>query len=77
MDWLFQAALDRADRQLDGKEWLFEHLTIADFALFFLENWAITNGIGAVGSNCRRHYERLMSRSAIRSAIESEMAYLP
>lgn len=74
---IFQAALDRAERQLDGKEWLFEQMTIADFALFFLENWAITNGIGAVNSNCRRHYERLMSRSAIRSAIESEMAYLP
>ena len=68
----FQAGLDRADRQINGKDWLFDKMSIADFALFFLERWVVVNGIGSLGPGCQAHYERLWSNAAIRRAIESE-----
>lgn len=71
---VFQAGLDRAERQIDGKDWLFDRMSIADFALFYLERWSVVNGLGVLGANCSAHYERLWSRAAIRRAIESETA---
>lgn len=69
---IFQAGLDRAERQINGKDWLFEKLTIADFALFYLEHWSAVNGIGSLGNNCQAHHDRLWSKVEIRRAIESE-----
>ena len=69
---IFQAGLDRAEKQINGKDWLFEKLSIADFALFYLEHWSVVNGIGSLGHNCLAHYDRLWSRIEIRRAIESE-----
>ena len=72
---IYQAGLDLAERQINGKDWLFDKMTIADFALFFLERWCVVNGIGALGQNCQAHYGRLWSRIEIRHAIESETRY--
>jgi glutathione S-transferase len=69
---IFQAGLDRAERQINGKDWLFEKLSIADFALFYLAHWSVVNGLGSLGQNCQAHHDRLWSRAAIRQAIESE-----
>jgi glutathione S-transferase len=69
---VFQAGLDRAERQINGKDWLFDTLTIADFALFYLEHWSVVNGIGSLGHNCKAHHNRLWSRTEIRRALESE-----
>ena len=69
---IFQTGLDRAERQINGKDWLFDKMTIADFALFYLEHWSVLNGIGSLGQGCRAHHDRLWSRSEIRRAIESE-----
>jgi glutathione S-transferase len=74
---IFQAGLDRAERQINGKDWLFETMTIADFALFYLERWSVVNGIGSLGYNCRCHYDRLWSKLEIRHAIESETLSSP
>ena len=70
---IFQAGLDRAERQINGKDWLFDKLTIADFALFYLEHWSVLNGIGSLGTNCQAHHDRLWSKVEIRRAIESEL----
>lgn len=70
---VFQAGLDRAERQIDGKEWLFAKLSIADFALFYLEHWSVLNGIGSLGPGCQAHHDRLWSKVAIRRAVESEL----
>lgn len=70
---IFQAGLDRAERQINGKNWLFEKMTIADFALFYLEHWSVVNGIGSLGDNCQSHHDRMWSRVEIRRAIESEI----
>ena len=69
---IFQAGLDRAESQINGKDWLFDQMTIADFALFYLERWSVLNGIGSLGQNCQAHHDRLWSRAEIRRAIESE-----
>lgn len=69
---VYQAGLDRAERQINGKDWLFDQLTIADFALFYLERWSVVNGIGVLGPSCKAHYDRLWNRGEIRRAIESE-----
>jgi glutathione S-transferase len=69
----FQAGLDRAEKQMNGKPWLFDRLSIADFALFFLERWVVVNGIGVLGPACQAHVARLWSKAAIRRAVESEI----
>lgn len=69
---IFQAGLERAERQINGKDWLFEQMSIADFALFYLAHWSVLNGIGSLGPNCQAHHDRLWSKIAIRRAIESE-----
>ena len=71
---IYQAGLERAERQIDGKDWLFEKMSIADFALFYLERWSVVNGIGSLGPNCKAHYDRLWSKAEIRRAIEAETA---
>jgi len=70
---IFQEGLDRAEQQINGKEWLFDQMSIADFALFYLERWSIVNGIGSLGLNCEAHFNRLWSKIEIRQAIESEI----
>lgn len=69
---IYQAGLDRAEKQINGKDWLFEKLSIADFALFYLEHWSVVNGLGTLGPNCQAHHDRLWARGEIRRAIESE-----
>ncbi|WP_077035046.1 glutathione S-transferase family protein [Pelomonas sp. KK5] len=69
---VFQAGLDRAEQLLEGRDWLFGAMSIADFALFYLEHWAVVNALGSPGPRCQAHHERLWSRPAIRHAIESE-----
>ena len=69
---IYQTGLERAERQINGKEWLFEKMSIADFALFYIEHWSVLNGIGSLGRNCQAHHDRLWSKIEIRHAIESE-----
>lgn len=71
---IYQAGLDRAERQINGKDWLFDKMSIADFALFYLERWSVVNGIGSLGPHCKAHHDRLWSRDVIRHAVESETA---
>lgn len=74
---IFQAGLDRAERQINGKDWLFEKMSIADFALFYLEHWSVLNGIGLLGQNCQAHHDRLWAKAGIRRAVESELTASP
>jgi glutathione S-transferase len=74
---IFQAGLERAERQINGKDWLFEKMSIADFALFYLEHWSVVNGIGSLGHACQAHHDRLWSKIEIRRAIESELSQNP
>jgi len=70
---VFQAGLNRAEQQIGGKEWLFNKMSIADFALFYLEHWCVLNGIGTLGPGCQAHHDRLWAKPDIRRAVESEL----
>jgi len=69
---MFVAGLDRAERQINGKDWLFEKMSVADFALFYLERWCVVNGIGSLGPHCQAHHDRMWAKPEIRRALESE-----
>jgi len=66
---IFSEGMGLAERELDGREWLFGSLGIADFALFYLEYWAVNNGDVEIGPNCRAHYERIAARPGITEVI--------
>lgn len=70
---IFQAGLDRAERQINGKDWLFDQMSIADFAFFYLAHWSVVNGIGSLGPAGRALHDRLWAKPAIRRALESEL----
>lgn len=59
------------DRQLAGREYVVEHFTIADAALFYVEFWAERIGI-PLPENCRAHYRRLLTRPAVRQVLAEE-----
>lgn len=59
------------DRQLAGREYVVDHFTIADAALFYVEFWAERIGI-PLPDNCRAHYRRLLTRPAVRQVLAEE-----
>lgn len=69
---IYQAGLDRAEEMLAGRDWLFGRLTIADFALFYLEFWSVQNRAGRLGPRCRTHYDLLMARPRIAAAVAAD-----
>jgi len=63
-----------ADEKLDDKEWAIGAYSIADIHLFRLF-WRLTNTLeipGGTFPNLSRHYDRMMSRPAVRQTIEFE-----
>lgn len=59
------------DRQLAGRDYVVDHFTIADAALFYVEFWAERIGI-PLPENCRAHYRRLLTRPAVRQVLAEE-----
>lgn len=61
----------KLDALLEGSEFVAEHFTVADSALFYVEFWADRTGIPLPG-NCRTHYERMLKRPAVRQVLMEE-----
>ena len=59
------------DRQLAGRDFVVDHFTIADAALFYVEFWAERIGI-PLPDNCAAHYRRLLTRPAVRQVLAEE-----
>ncbi|PKO32227.1 MAG: glutathione S-transferase [Betaproteobacteria bacterium HGW-Betaproteobacteria-7] len=59
------------DRQLAGRQFVVDHFTIADAALFYVEFWAERIGI-PLPDNCAAHYRRLLTRPAVRQVLAEE-----
>lgn len=56
---------------LFGRDYVVEHFTIADVALFYVEFWA--NRIDIVlPENCQAHYQCLLTRPAVRQVLMEE-----
>lgn len=62
---IFQACLDHCEKALSGNEFICGCLSLADFALLYLEYWAVVKGEGSLGPNCQRHYQAMSHRPAV------------
>lgn len=62
---IFQECLDHCDRVLEGKEFACGELSIADFALLYIEHWSAAGNSGSLGANCERHYAMMRSRPGV------------
>jgi len=56
---------------LAGHDYVVEHFTIADAALFYVEFWANHIDI-ALPENCQAHYQRLLKRPAVKQVLTEE-----
>jgi len=71
-----QAVYHRADQRLGARDWAVGSYSIADIHLFRLF-WRFRGSLGpdpAHFPNLMRHYERMMTRSAVRKTLEIEAA---
>lgn len=59
-------------RSLGAKEYLLADYSIADAALFFLENWAVTRAQLPLPVSLNAHLERMYSRPAVQRALSRE-----
>lgn len=56
---------------LKGRDYVADHFSIADSALFYVEFWADRTGI-PLPENCRRHYARVLARPTVRQVLVEE-----
>lgn len=59
------------DQELAGRDYVVEHFTIADAALFYVEFWADRTAI-PLPENCLAHYRRMLTRPAVRQVLAEE-----
>lgn len=68
---IVEQALSIVDRQLPTSGYAFDHFSIADAALFYVEFWADKSGI-PLPENCRRHFRLMLTRPAVRRVLMEE-----
>jgi glutathione S-transferase len=56
---------------LSGQDYVVEHFSIADAALFYVEFWADKINL-ALPVNCLAHYQRMLTRPAVRQVLLEE-----
>lgn len=59
------------NRELAGREYVVEHFSIADAALFYVEFWASRIDI-PLPENCEAHYRHMLTRPAVRQVLAEE-----
>lgn len=59
------------NRELAGREYVAEQFSIADAALFYVEFWAVRSAI-SLPEHCLAHYQRLLTRPAVRQVLAEE-----
>lgn len=59
------------DKLLDGQDYVVDHFTIADAALFYVEFWADRLHL-PLPNNCLRHYHNMLKRPAVRQVLMEE-----
>jgi glutathione S-transferase len=69
---IFEKGLAVLDKALEGREYVAGTFSVADAALFYVENWA--NGAAKVPlpKNVAAHYERMKARPAVKRTLEAE-----
>lgn len=66
-----EAGFDRLAEVLGDKNWLMGSYSIADAALFYLENWAGPRGI-ALPAPIAAHHARMLARPAVQRALAAD-----
>lgn len=64
------------DKILAGKEYVAGDFSIADAALFYIEFWADKLKM-KLPENCRAHYQRMLTRPAVRRVLQEEGYSIP
>ena len=64
---------ERADRQLDGRDWIAGTRSIADPYLFVVTRWARAKQVDLSGlDNLERHFQRMQADPAVQRVLEAE-----
>lgn len=65
---------ERADRQLDGRDWIAgDHRSIADPYLFVVTRWAKAKQVDLSGlGNLERHFQQMQSDPAVQRVLKAE-----
>ena len=64
---------ERADRQLDGRDWIAGTRSIADPYLFVVTRWAKAKQVDLAGlANLERHFQRMQADPAVQRVLEAE-----
>lgn len=66
-------AFGNVSKVLGDRQFIFgDHLSVADFALFYVHFWAIDRVNLAMPENCAVYYARLKTRSSVQKAFATE-----
>jgi glutathione S-transferase len=64
---------ERADRQLEGRDWIAGPRSIADPYLYVVTRWAKAKQVDLAGlANLERHFERMQADPAVQRVLEAE-----
>lgn len=64
---------ERADRQLEGRDWIAGPRSIADPYLFVVTRWAKGMKVDLAGlSNLERHFQQMLADQAVQRVLEAE-----
>jgi glutathione S-transferase len=70
---IFEKGLVLMDKTLAGKDYLGgKDISIADAALFYVEFWGAGRLKMNLPPNCAAHYQRMLTRPAVRKVMEEE-----
>lgn len=69
---IFERGLAVLDKSLAGKEFIAGKLSIADFALFYVEFWGAARLGLALPANVDAHYKRMLALPSVQRALQRE-----
>ncbi|TDR87094.1 glutathione S-transferase family protein [Enterovirga rhinocerotis] len=69
---IFEGGLKTMDKALAGKDWIAGPLSVADFALFYVEFWATARMAITLPPNCAAHFDRMKARPGVQKTLADE-----
>lgn len=69
---IVKEGIDIINAKLHGGPFLLDHLSIADFVLWYIEYWTVYRLKWDLPSNCAAHYGAMMSRPSIQRTLIAE-----
>jgi glutathione S-transferase len=69
---IFAEGFDIMEKTLNGKDWVLDHYSIADAALFYVSFWAEGRKTLELPPAVAAHYQRMKARPAVQRAMQAE-----